>query len=101
MGRFKAKGITIRETNGLEIVFWDERTIYVRKSGERRYTVFHRWFAERGSYTNGWQDFRKNLWRSNRLSIIYCYELAAQFDVVSFCTDRELDFSQKTVFYRN
>lgn len=99
MGRYKAEHITIRRINGLEIVFRDRLSIYVRREGEKGYTVFHRWYAPRGSYTGGWSNFRQKLRRSRKLSLLSCFETAAQYDIQSLHTDRELKLEGEDVVY--
>ena len=100
MGRFKAEHITIRRVNGLEIVFRDRSSIYVRHEQDRGYTVFHRWYAQLGSYSGGWGQFRQKLWRDKKLSLLKCFEIAAQYGIQSLHTDRELKLEGEKVVYR-
>lgn len=101
MGRFKAEKMVVRKLNGIEIVFWDGWTIYVRESDCQRWTIFHRWFAERGSYSNGWQDFRRELMSQKRLTYLHCFEMAAKYGIASTTTDRELKFEGKEIEVKN
>lgn len=82
MGRFRANAITIREVNGLSIVFYDSQSIYVM--GKDGYAVvFHRWWAPRGSYGHGtnWSAFRRGLMETKHINLAYCYELAATWEI--------------------
>ena len=99
MGRFKAQGTIVRELPEVTVIFWDWKSIYVYDYRGRG-VIFHRWFAPRGSYTGYWRDFRREMLRKKRLSLLKCYELAAQFDVQSIRTDRRLDLSKRRIIYR-
>lgn len=78
---FKAEAVIIREINGLKIVFYDKESIYVQtNSGEC--VVFHRWFTPRGSYNADWRPFRYKLLYQKSLTLVRCYQLAFQHDIV-------------------
>lgn len=77
---YKAKAVVIREVNGLKIVFYNHETIYVRDL-DGKWTIFHRWFAQRGSYNAEWRPFRYKLLYQKKLDINHCYRLAFQHDI--------------------
>ena len=90
MGRFKAEAIIVRKlSNGITIIFWDRSSIYVYAPDSAQ--IFHRWFAQEGSYGEYWQDFRRKMLRTKFKSILQIYELAATYDVQSCRTDRKLN----------
>lgn len=73
--------VLIREVDGLKIVIYDERTVYIKK-GLTTY-CFHRWFMrKRGFYT---QHFKPFVWvlRNNRhLDLQDIIRLAYRHDLV-------------------
>lgn len=100
MGRFKAKGTIVRELPDITIIFWDWKAIYVYdKQGHG--VIFHRWFAPRGSYCGYWKDFRRKMLRYKHLNLLRCYEIAAEFDVQSIHTDRQLNLENRNVIKRD
>lgn len=98
MGRFKAKGIIVREISDIRIIFWNSHIIYVY--GPHGMVAFHRYFAPRGSYSGGWGDFRRKLLRYKDLDWHSVFLVAARyFDIVEVqSTDTKLDFKDKTVY---
>ena len=57
--------IKIRKIDGLEIIFYDKKTIYVK----HRYgvSVYNRWLVqERGFYKNKWARFRDEILRKRK-----------------------------------
>lgn len=100
MGRFKAEGVIVRELDEIAIVFWDSQSIYVYPSGHKKGVIFHRWFAERGSYRY-WHDFRIRMLQRRHLTYLACFELAAQYDIVATLTDERLDLSKVKVIKRD
>lgn len=83
MGRFRAGKIIIRKVNGLSIIFYDGTSIYVMQDATGYGTVFHRWWAPRGSYGRGtnWSAFRRGLLETKQITLGYCYELATRWDI--------------------
>ena len=77
---FRANAVIVREVNGLRIVFYNQETIYVQDEN-KQWTIFHRWFAPRGSYNAGWRPFRYKLLYQKKLDINHCYRLAFQHDI--------------------
>lgn len=92
-GRFRAKAIVVRQVNGIEIVFYDSRSIYV-KSEYGVWVVFRRWGGERdlGSYSSGWRNFRTMLMYEKSITFTHCHQLAFRNDIISFMAKKpELD----------
>lgn len=82
MGRFRADAVIIRDVNGIRIVFYNHENIYLRDEGGS-WTVFHRWFAPRGSYNGGWRQFRHLLLYEKQLTAAHCFHLAFRWDIPS------------------
>lgn len=87
MGRFRANAIKIRQFTDIEIVFKDCETIWLISGNGN--IIFHRWWSPRGSYTAGWQDFRRKLWRYKNLTTTECLRLAVQHDIQFMATFRK------------
>lgn len=98
-GRYRSEAVTIRKVDGLKIVFYDKESIYVY-TDDRHAFIFHRWFAQRGSYKQYWHAFRKRIWEKQRVSIPWLFELAAAHDVQVTQTCRPLDLEGRKVKYR-
>lgn len=98
MGRFKAKGLVVREIENIVIIFWNSHMIYVM--GPYGMILFHRYFAPRGSYTQSWGNFRRKLLQYKTLNFDNIFLVAAHhFDVVEIQTShKELDLTGKTVY---
>ncbi len=88
MPRFRAEAITIRELESVHIVFKDKETIWVLPKNSSTNIIFHRWWAPRGSYTDGWQDFRRKMFRNKQIDLLTCYRLAAKHHIQSVGTQR-------------
>ena len=99
MGRFKAAGVVVRKVDDLTIVFYDSKSIYVYDS-RGNCTVFHRWYAPRGKY-HDWHEFYKRLRNNRHLSLLKCYELAAEHEVVAQRSDRKFNLNEKGVTFIN
>lgn len=97
MGRFKADAIVIRKVERLTIIFKDHETIWVLPDNASHNIIFHRWFAPRGSYGSGWQDFRRKMFRNKRIDLPTCYRLAAKHDVQSVGTARSPNLEGKRI----
>lgn len=82
MGRYKADAVIIRRVGDLTIVFYDKENIFV-KDNKHGWTVFHRWFAPRGSYNGGWRQFRHLLLYNKSITYNHCYRLAFRFEIQS------------------
>lgn len=93
MGRFRADVVIVRDINNLRIVFYDKESIYVR-AADGRWAVFHRWFAPRGSYNNGWRQFRHLLLYEKKITFEHCYRLAFRFDIPSQLVAKSPDLSK-------
>lgn len=89
MAKFKAEGITIRKLKGITIVFKDHETIWVLPQKSSTNIVFHRWWSPRGSYTDGWQAFRRKMFRNKQIDLMACYRLAAKHHIESMGTQRK------------
>ena len=83
MGRFRAEAVIVREVNDAVIVFYNKESIYVKNVANGQWTVFHRWFAPRGSYNDGWRQFRHLLLYEKKISYAHCYRLAFRWDISS------------------
>lgn len=99
MGRFRAEKVIVRDINNIRIVFYDKESIYV-KDANGRWTVFHRWLAPRGSYNNGWRQFRHLLLYEKKLDINHCYRLAFRYDILSQLAYKAPDLSKFKVQVR-
>lgn len=82
MGRFRAEAVIVKRVDDLTIVFYDKENIYI-KDDNHGWTVFHRWFAPKGSYTGGWQQFRHLLLYEKKITFDHCYRLAFRYDIPS------------------
>lgn len=102
MGKFKAMdGIVIRKLENVTIIFYDARTIYVFPT-KGFGSIFHRWFyIERGSYINGWKDFRRLLMREKNLTLLHCHELAGIHNIASISTNRWPDLKEDEVCFKD
>lgn len=94
---FRADAILVRKLEHLTIIFYDSYTIYVYPDNGNIGSIFNRWDASRGSYVNGWKDFRRRLLRKKNLTVANCYEMAIKYGVVGNGTLRKLDLSGKKV----
>ena len=68
----------------IEIIFFNNEKIYVKQTTTGQWTLFHRFFAPKGSYNRGWRQFRHLLlyeWR--HLDYEHCYRLAFRWDIQS------------------
>lgn len=99
MGRFRAEAIIIKRVKDLTIVFYDKENIYI-KDGGHEWTVFHRWFAPRGSYTRGWKQFRNLLLYEKHITYAHCYRLAFRWDIPSCANVRPPNLKGKTTVER-
>ena len=97
MGRFKAKKIIIRRLPEVVIIFYSKEAIYVFPRGCGRGSLFHRWFAPKGSYGASWQPFRRKLMRYKHLDLARCHEIANAHDVVYVGTDRKPQLNEKDI----
>ncbi len=85
MGRFRADAVVVRDVNGIRIVFYNHESIYLRDE-LGNWTVFHRWFAPRGSYNGGWRQFRHLLLYEKKITSAHCFHLAFRWDILSQTT---------------
>lgn len=99
MGRFKAEAVIIRRVNDLTIVFYDKYRIYV-KDDKHGWTVFHRWFAPRGSYMRGWRQFRNLLLYVKNIDYNHCYKVAFRWDIQSLAGVEKPDLSKFKIVER-
>lgn len=82
MGRFRADAVIVRDVNKIRIVFYNHESIYLRDE-HGNWTVFHRWFAPRGSYNSGWRQFRHLLLYEKKLTSTHCFHLAFRWEILS------------------
>lgn len=101
MGRFQTKGVIVRETGDLTIIFWNAKTIYVHRKGDKHNTVFNRWFPPPVPYEEHWKKFRRSLLEQKNLTLLKCYELAASHDILAIRSDREINFNGVKVIRRD
>jgi hypothetical protein len=72
--------IATRETNGLLLIFYDHKTIYVKH--QYGVNVYHRWFIKkRYFYMSRWQPFRRALTDQKHLDIGYINSLANRYEI--------------------
>lgn len=84
MKHFMANSVIIKRVNDVEIIFWSREEIYVKKITTGQWTLFHRYFAPKGSYNGGWRQFRHLLlyeWKN--LDYNHCHRLAFRWDIQS------------------
>ena len=93
MGRFRAEKVIIRDVNGIRIVFYDHENIYVRNTSGC-WVVFHRWFSQKGSYNNGWRQFRHLLLYEKKIDFNHCYRLAFRWEISSQIVKQSPDLSK-------
>ena len=73
--------ISIREVDGLTIIVWDARTIYV-KTTFGNWVVFHRWFhIQRNFCTKNFKPFSKKLRHNKHLTYSYIANTALKYDI--------------------
>lgn len=73
--------IGIREVDGLTIIFWDARTIYV-KTTFGNWVIFHRWFhIERNFCSKNFKPFSKKLRHNKHLTYSYIANMASRYDI--------------------
>lgn len=97
MGRFHAEKIIVREIGGMEIVFWDKYSIYVKDA--THCFVFHRWYAPRGSYGE-WKKFKQLLLQRRHLQLVDVFELADKHGILFKRAVRHLQWKEKAVEIR-
>lgn len=90
---YKADAVIIREINGIQIVFYDKETIYVR-GARGEWVIFHRWFAPRGFYNDNWRGFRKKMLYQKKIDLRHCYHLAFQHDIAIQMASQAPDLSK-------
>lgn len=90
--------IGIREVDGLTIIFWDSRTIYV-KTTFGNWVVFHRWFhIQRNFCTNNFKPFSKKLRHNKHLTYTFIAQTAVEHDI-TIASARQPDLTGKTIKY--
>lgn len=99
MSRFKACKILVRRLPDVVIVFYNKESIYCFPRGYSNGTIFHRWFAPKGTYGASWQPFRRKLLRYKHLDMAKCHELAQYHGVLYVGTDRAPQLKGKTIKY--
>ena len=87
----------MRDVNNIRIVFYDKESIYVRNNDTRQWAVFHRWLAPKGSYNNGWRQFRHLVLYEKRIDFNHCYRLAFRLDIPSQFVSKAPDLSKFTI----
>lgn len=90
---FSHEAVIVKEVKrtGLKIIFYNRESIYIYNS-TNGWTVFHRWFAPRGSY-KGWVRFRELLLREKNVDYNHCFKLAFQRDIPSQSVAKGPDLS--------
>lgn len=97
MGRFKAEAIIVKDMERLTIIFKDKETIWVLPKTMNINIIFNRWWTPLGSYTAGWQDFRRKLYRNKKLDVPTIYALARKHEIQSMGTIREPNLGDKKI----
>lgn len=72
----------------LTIIFKDHESIWVIPKHASTNIIFNRWWTPKGSYTEGWQDFRRKLYRNKKLDLAEIYRFARRFQIQSMGTTR-------------
>lgn len=84
MRHFRAEAVIVKMVNDVEIIFWSKHEIYVKNCKSGTWTLFHRYFAPRGSYNGGWRQFRHLLlYEWDNLTYSHCFRLAFRWDIQS------------------
>lgn len=99
MGRFMSEKVIVRRLAEITIVFYDKESIYAFPKGCASGTIFHRWYAPKGTYVKQWAPFRRKLLRYKRLNIAKCHELADYHGVLYVGTDRTPKLNKKAIKY--
>lgn len=98
---FIAKAIIVRNLKDCRITFRDKETIAV-EVGDGVVHLFHRWFDDsRGSYINGWRDFRRKMLRNKKLTLLACIFYANKYGVQIHSTTRPLQLTGKKIVERD
>lgn len=101
MGFFKSNAILAKAVNDVIIIFWDRESIYVQNTRNGQWTLFHRYFAPRGSYNRGWRQFRHLLlYEWDHLTYAHCYRLAFRLEILSKVVAKGPDLTGKEITRR-
>ncbi len=101
MRYFKAEAVIIKRVNNVEIIFWSKEEIYVRNTTTNQWTLFHRYFAPKGSYTGGWSQFRHLLlYEWDHLDYNHCYRIAFRWNILSQKVSKGPDITKVKVVER-
>lgn len=74
--------ISIRKVDGLTVVFWDCRTIYMKRDRDFFWTVYHRWFhRKRGFCTTKWKPWAKAIRHNRHLDMSKITEKAIELGI--------------------
>ena len=76
----KYEKIVIRKTNGLEIVFINPTTVYVK----HRYgiNIYERWFVkQRGFYSSNFRPFSESIKYNRYIDLAYINKLAERYEM--------------------
>lgn len=98
-GRYRAEKIIVRRLPEVEIIFLDKQTICVYPN-QGSGTQFHRWFAELGSYENGWKQFRDKMMRNKNLTYLKCFEIAAEYGIANVSARGHPELSDEEIEVR-
>lgn len=78
--RFVAEAVCVRKTNGLEIVFWDNKSLVV-KSGLTVVWFQHWFYSPRGFHAESYGRFVRCLKNHRHLSLPYIYQIAQKYSI--------------------
>lgn len=88
--------ISIRKTNGLIIVFYNQRTIYVKSKWGLM--AYERWFMKkRMFYSHNFRPFSESLKQNRHISLEYINRLAELYDMKITRVGQLADFGNKKV----
>ena len=101
MKHFRAEAVIIKRVNNVEIIFWNKEEIYVRNTDTNQWTLFHRYFAPKGSYTGGWSQFRHLLlYEWAHLDYNHAYRLAFRWGILSQNVGKGPDITKVRIIER-
>lgn len=74
--------ISIRKVDGLTVVFYDARTIYMKRDRDYFWTIYHRWFhRQRGFCTTKWKPWAKAIRHNRHLDMTKITEKAIELGI--------------------
>lgn len=87
MGRYKQRGVIIRDFEDVTIVIENRDTIWALPKRASTNVIFHRWFGPLNTWQN-WRRFRQRIWANRNLTLYDCYRLANKWEIAMVGTLR-------------